>query len=184
MCKQQVTPPLALPIYSVTRAFLKDQLQKTFTALLLPDSVGSHDPGSDSAPTTFKEVLHLANEASSSLDFHGNKVEPSTNTSDSGNAQTTITSLLCFTWPTLHSCTRLCSSAVVGVSRAGGVVLAGRRGLYCGGALPGHRGSLRRQVRSCGERVWLGRLKNAVSLPVKCYGFKDILVCVSASQLE
>ena len=119
MCKQQVTPsllPLALPIYSVTRAFLKDQLQKTFTALLLPDSVGSHDPGSDSAPTTFKEVLHLANEASSSLDFHGNKVEPSTNTSDSGNAQTTITSfavfhmaysMTCFTL--LHQALQLCS---------------------------------------------------------------------------
>ena len=80
----------ALPLYSVTRAFCKDLLRKTFTTLLLPDSskegsrdLRSREPISD----TFKYILNLAKEANSSLlGYHSDvkSLSAAARSSDSG----------------------------------------------------------------------------------------------------
>lgn len=60
----------ALPLYSVTRAFCKDLLRKTFTTLLLPENSqeGSDDlRRGELTSDTFKYILNLAKEANSSL---------------------------------------------------------------------------------------------------------------------
>jgi len=62
--------PAALPLYSVTRAFCKDLLRKTFTTLLLPENSqeGSDDlRRGELTSDTFKYILNLAKEANSSL---------------------------------------------------------------------------------------------------------------------
>ena len=57
----------ALPLYSVTRAYCKQLLCETFTALLLPDSVPDEQISSDFALQAFKQTLNMAKEASTTL---------------------------------------------------------------------------------------------------------------------
>ena len=79
---------VALPSYSMTRAFCKDLLRSSFTSLLLPGDTpsGSHDLSfGDASLEMFKSTLAIAKDANAALlSRHGNTKQLETSTDDSG----------------------------------------------------------------------------------------------------
>ena len=88
----------ALPAYSVTRAFCKELLCETFTALLLPDNNPDNPTSSDCVLGAFKHTFNLAKEANADIlgsQDYSKLLGAAVSTSDSGKCRVCCTECTC-----------------------------------------------------------------------------------------